>query len=143
MQTIKPLAKTGNMRRDLFELVKNKQHLLTAKMVTDTMEQAGYNPGSASTALVQMKKAGLVTSDANKRLYLLTETYRTFDNPYYNKLNKKPARPAKAGKSVGIAALAAPSPVRTELTAERVLAHISVAEAHKLYVELGKMFGGK
>ena len=138
---ITPITKTGNMRRDLFKLIQHNEHKLTGKMLCDEVERMGYNPASAHSAVTQMKRAKILTSDADSRLYLLTQTYTTFTNPYTPK-SKKP-------KSAGIAALAVPEPEKKpvqivmHMTAEKVLASIGVAEAHKLYVELGKMFGGK
>lgn len=157
MQSTTQFTKSGNMRRDLFAFIKDNQYKFTARHVNDTFEGLGYNPGSVHTALVQMKRAGMVTADANSRLYTLTETYKTFNNPYttVSHAKKKAAKATKTTKSAGIAALAGPvaapaavpaykvEPVPTVLTSEYVMARIGVAEAHKLYIELGKMFGGK
>jgi len=157
MQPTTQITKSGNMRRDLFAFIKDNAYKYTARHVTDKFEELGYNAGSAHTALVQMKRAGIVTADANSRLYTLTETYKTFNNPYtaVSRARKKAAKAVKTTKSAGIAALAGPvaapaavpaykvEPMPTVLTAEYVMARIGVAEAHKLYVELGKMFGGK
>lgn len=157
MQSTTQFTKSGNMRRDLFAFIKDNQYKFTARHVNDTFEGLGYNPGSVHTALVQMKRAGMVTADANSRLYTLTETYKTFNNPYttVSHAKKKAAKATKTTKSAGIAALAGPvaapaavpaykvEPVPTVLTSEYVMARIGVSEAHKLYVELGKMFGGK
>ena len=154
MQSTTQFTKSGNMRRDLFAFIKDNQYKFTARHVNDTFEGLGYNPGSVHTALVQMKKAGMFASDANGKLYTITETYKSFTNPY-NPKYKKPKKTKAATKSAGIAALAGPvaapaavpaykiEPVPTALTAEYVMARIGVSEAHKLYVELGKMFGGK
>lgn len=151
MQSTTQFTKSGNMRRDLFAFIKDNAYKYTARHVTDKFEELGYNAGSAHTALVQMKRAGIVTADANSRLYTLTETYKTFNNPYttVSRAKKKAAKAVKTAKSAGIAALAVPEPEKKpvqivmHMTAEKVLASIGVAEAHKLYVELGKMFGGK
>lgn len=154
MQPTTQVTKSGNMRRDLFAFIKDNAYKYTARHVTDKFEELGYNAGSAHTALVQMKRAGIVTADANSRLYTLTETYKTFNNPYTT-VSRAKKKAAKTTKSAGIAALAGPvaapaavpaykvEPMPTALTAEYVMARIGVAEAHKLYVELGKMFGGK
>ena len=151
MQSTTQVTKSGNMRRDLFAFIKDNAYKYTARHVTDKFEELGYNAGSAYTALVQMKRAGIVGSDANSHLYTLTETYKTFNNPYTTVSRAK----KKAVKAAGIAALAGPvaapaavpaykvEPVPTALTADYVMARIGVSEAHKLYVELGKMFGGK
>lgn len=133
-----------NMRHDAFALVKSNPHRFTAKEALNKLAAMGYKPNSLHTLLVQMKKAGMFATDANSKLYTLTETYQSFSNPY-NPTYKKP----KKIKPAGIAALAVPEPEKKpvqivmHMTAEKVLASIGVAEAHKLYVELGKMFGGK
>lgn len=153
-QTTTVEIKAKNMRHDAFLLVKNSPYKNTIKEATEKLVSMGYNGGSAHTALIQMKKAGMLASDANSRLYTLTETYQSFTNPYKPKY-KKPKKTKAAVKSAGIAALAGPvaapaavpaykvEPMPTVLTSEYVMARIGVAEAHKLYVELGKMFGGK
>ena len=142
--------KATNMRHDAFALVKTNPNRYTPKDATAQLVAMGHKESSAHVALVQMKKAGMFASDANGKLYTITETYKSFTNPY-NPKYKKP----KKTKPTGIAALAGPvaapaavpaykvEPVPTALTAEYVMARIGVAEAHKLYVELGKMFGGK
>lgn len=136
--------KARNMRHDAFALVKSNPHRFTAKEALNKLAAMGYKPNSLHTLLVQMKKAGMFATDANSKLYTLTETYKSFSNPY-NPTYKKP----KKVKATGIAALAVPEPEKkpvqivTHMTAEYVMARIGVSEAHKLYVELGKMFGGK
>ena len=143
-----------NMRHDAFALVKTNPNRYTPKDATAQLVSMGHKESSAHVALVQMKKAGMFASDANGKLYTITETYKSFTNPY-NPKYKKPKKTKAATKSAGIAALAGPvaapaavpaykvEPMPTALTAEYVMARIGVAEAHKLYVELGKMFGNK
>ena len=142
-QTTTVEIKPRNMRHDAFALVKSNPHRFTAKEALNKLAAMGYKPNSLHTLLVQMKKAGMFSTDANSKLYTLTETYQSFSNPY-NPTYKKP----KKIKPAGIAALAVPEPEKKpvqivmHMTAEKVLASIGVAEAHKLYMELSKMFGG-
>lgn len=143
-----------NMRHDAFALVKSNPNKYAPKDATAQLVRMGHKESSAHVALVQMKKAGMFASDANGKLYTITETYKSFTNPY-NPKYKKPKKAKPAAKSAGIAALAGPvaapaavpaykvEPMPTVLTSEYVMARIGVSEAHKLYVELGKMFGGK
>lgn len=142
-----------NMRIDAFDLIKRAPNKYTLKTATDVLVDMGYKPGSVHTSLIQMKKAGMLEADANGHLYTITERYVPFANPYVTtkKRTTKASKARTSAKGAGIAALttqdaapqAQPARLVIPMTAEKVLASIGVAEAHKLYVELGKMFGGK
>ena len=167
MQTI---IKTGNLSRDIFNHIKNGE--FTRDEVAESMASVGYIKKSAQSLIAQMLRNGLLT-DKNERLYPLLPEYAPVANPTrpspvrtYNRRKPRTSKaktketPKAAQAPAGLAALPVMKdevtgvtqtperniiPVRlTRLqTADEVLANMSVAEAHKLYLELAKIFGGK
>lgn len=165
-KTVNPtfsITKTNNLSRDLFNYI--KQGTFTREEVRKAMEGVGYNGHSASSLITQMVRVGMLIAEGDTVRTNMAE-YKPISNPTknnpsrtYNRkstTNKPHTKPsAKTHKAAGLAALEAtsvtssaprePNPARLVRlqTAADVLANMSVVEAHKLYVELGKMFGGK
>lgn len=152
------IVRTGNLSRDLFHYV--QQGLYTRIQVAAAMALIGYSKKSASSITTQMLKAGLLVL-RDGRLCTTSADYAPVANPTKTYPVRKYVRQATPTtksreakpKAAGLAALkeTTPAPVQEVKpvrlvrmqTADEVLANMSVAEAHKLYVELGKMFGGK
>ena len=152
---------TGNATRDTFEFIRLNSRKYTQVQLADGMARLGYKKNSVQALMTQMKRNGMIQLDPDGRLFTTLSEYKAFSNPYKaNPVGQrlKTKRKGKRGAtSAGIAALAAPpvqptpptlpnpNPARLVRlqTAAEVLANLSVAEAHKLYVELGKLFGGK
>lgn len=151
------ITKTGNLSRDLFNYT--KQGAYTRQQVTAAMESVGYVRKSAQSIITQLVRSSMVC-ERDGRLYPLQAEYAPIKNPTkpsptrsYTRRQLKPAKPAKQTKAAGLAALNETKPepaqeakpvrlVRLQ-SATEVLANMSVVEAHKLYVELGKIFGAK
>ena len=157
-QTPLAITKTGNLSRDLFNCA--QQRLQTRVQLSDAMESVGYNKVSARSLITQMIRAGVMAYQGDVLITLIPE-YAPVGNPskpspqrtYTRKNLLKPVKPIKTPKAAGLAALPVtkeeapqqPTPARLVRmqTATEVLANMSVVEAHKLYVELAKIFGGK
>lgn len=139
---------TGNASRDTFEFIKLNPRKHTHAEAVRAIVQLGYKSNTVHSLITQMKRAGLVNTDAGDLLYTEKTVYVPFTNPYKASLakSKTKAKPQKAG----IAALpvqAAEAPVERKqlvlkMTADDVLNKLDVKEAFKLYQELAKMFGG-
>lgn len=145
---------TGNATRDIFAMVQQNQHKHTPKDMLDVMAQHGHVPQTVSSLITQMKRVGLIAEDDSRHLYT---TYNEFISLHklaktLPKIKTKPkhAKPKKAGltalvpdtMTVSTSNTITPQPA-TVWTADNVLKNIGVAEAAKLYAELGKLFGGK
>lgn len=162
--TITPhtIVKTGNLSRDVFKYV--QQGLFTRIQVADAMSNVGYVRKSASSIVTQMLKSGMLALHDGRLVTTIPE-YAPVANPTKpvpprEYIRRKPlnikSREAKPKQAAGLAALKetkaepAQAPVQEKparlvrmQTAAEVIANMSVIEAHKLYVELGKMFGNK
>ena len=145
---------TGNATRDIFAMVQQNQHKYTPKDMLDVMAQYNHGAKTVSSLIAQMRRAGLIFSDNDGRLFTTFDEFVSL-----HKLTKKTpkiktkarqAKPQKAGltalvpdtMTVSAVSTVAPQPA-TVWTADNVLKNIGVAEAAKLYAELGKLFGGK
>ena len=157
-------TKTGNATKDIFEYIKLHGHSYTPMQVTETMVQQGYVASSVSSLIAQMKTRGLIALDDNGRLYPLMQEFRSLHSlkpikaltrKGRAKAKDRPAKPPAAGLTalvpdtagVNVNTITLPptlgqAPAHV-WTAENVLRNIGVAEAAKLYAELGKLFGGK
>lgn len=139
------LTVTGNASKDTFNLIKDNPYGYTHSTAAKKLIEHGYKSTSVHSLITQMKKAGILSADNDGMLYTTQAEYKPFANPYKSKPVGRKAR----GKptSAGIAALkvdtaqAAPA-TPAKLDAETILANIGIKEAHKLYMELSKMFGG-
>lgn len=145
---------TGNATRDIFAMVQQNQHKHTPKDMLDVMAQHGHVPQTVSSLITQMKRVGLIAEDDSRHLYT---TYNEFISLHklaktLPKIKTKPkhAKPKKAGltalvpDTMTVSTLSTITPQPTTVwTADNVLKNIGVAEAAKLYAELGKLFGGK
>jgi hypothetical protein len=141
---------TGNATRDTFEFVKLNARQYTPLEVVDLMAQHGYVTSSVSSLITQMKIRGMVALDDSGRLYPLIQEFRSL-----HQLKPIKALTRKGRVKAKIGTVLAPQPVNTITipstveahgpiwTADNVLKNIGVAEAAKLYAELGKLFGGK
>lgn len=142
---------TGNTTRDIFAVVQQNQHKYTPKDMLGVLEPYGHGANTVSSLITQMKRVGLIAEDDSRHLYT---TYNEFIS--LHKLAKPAAKKhiVKKSKKAGLTALVPdtmtvstlstvmPQPA-TVWTADNVLKNIGVAEAAKLYAELGKLFGGK
>jgi hypothetical protein len=159
-------TKTGNMSKDTFDYVKENASLLTQAKAAHDMAAMGYKYASVQALITQMKKNGMMRLDSYNKLYVTQDEYKPFVNPYLDKTKAKQnkAQRKEALKKIkaqttaqqqaqawaGIAALQAPATpvpvavpeqVATKWDADTVLENMSIKEAHKLWVELSKMFG--
>ena len=146
-------AKTGNASKDTFEVVRLHPLTYTPAQLCDVMTQHGYLKTSVSSLITQMKRVGILRAGERGFLYTAHKEFVSL-HQLGKKLKAKPTKQAKP-KSAGLTALVPDTANTITLsttlgqapahvwTAENVLMHIGVSEAHKLYVELGKMFGGK
>lgn len=145
---------TGNATRDIFAMVQQNQHTHTPKDMLGVLEPYGHGAKTVSSLIAQMRRAGLIFSDNDGRLFTTFDEFVSL-----HKLTKKTpkiktkarhAKPKKAGltalvpdtMTVSTSNTITPQPA-TVWTADNVLKNIGVAEAAKLYAELGKLFGGK
>lgn len=149
----------SNVSRASFYLVRDNPGLTRDEAVTKLIEQ-GHKAVSATSLLGQMLRARMIMQDANGKLSAVVRDYEplTVLRKTKTKVKAKAAKPVKAAtdrKQITIVSretgevlnpklvepIATPVPT-TMQTAESVLASMSVAEAHKLWVALNKMFGG-
>lgn len=154
-----PFAKTGNATKDTFEVVRLHPLTYTPMQLTSVMTQHGYKRQSVGSLIVQMKRVGLIK--AGERGFLYTDRSEFISLHQLGKKFKakavkqvkqvKHAKPKKAGLTALVPDTASTITLPSTLgqapahvwTAENVLMNINVAEAAKLYAELGKLFGGK
>ena len=144
---------TGNMTRDTFEFVRLNPDKYTQEQATNALAHLGYKKNSVSSVLTQMRRSGHVALSIDHKLHTLANSYTPLHNPYKIKVKAKKKFKAKVKPAPvaaqGIAALAADTatitvqpPVKTQWSAETVLAHMGIKEAYRLYTELAKYFGG-
>lgn len=150
---------TNNVSRDTFYCVKDNPGK-TATEITLLLVGRGHKLSSVTSLLSQMVRARMIMEDDRGGLTAVLKEYTPIQINGHKKRGAKFAetqrkkvvvvkrRAVDASATapepiIGGPAPATLSPLPTLPTAESVLASLSVAEAHKLYVELSKMFGGK
>ena len=150
MQT-NSFVKTGNASQDTFAFIQRHAGCYTTRDTAEILRTQGYKVTSTSSLITQMRRAGLVGLDDSGHLVPLKDAYvplHRLAKPAAKKRIVK--KPKKAGLTalvpdtvtVSAVSTVAPQPA-TVWTADNVLKNIGVAEAAKLYAELGKLFGGK
>lgn len=154
MTTLKP---TGNATRDIFTFIKTNGHKYTQAETAHAVARMGYKAASVHAVLTQMKRSGMAQADTNGFLFTTMDEYKPLSNPYKANPVGNPRKTKIKKQTQGIAALpvtpitpVTPSEVPKASvrlvrlqSADEVMANMSVAEAHKLYVALDKMFGSK
>ena len=140
---------TNNVTRATFDYVKNSPRQ-SCKEICAALEKDGYKPSSVGSLLTQFVKNGLCVRDANGNYTTAVNEYSPIKVRKQVKAKQVIAK-AKATRSQGIAALSPqPTPrvapprehVATAWDAETVINNIGLKQAHALYKELGKYFGG-
>ena len=134
--------------RDVFNYIHANPYTFTSTEVIKHLKTLGFKSTSVSSLITQMKRNGMVIASAMGRLSTTILEYKPIVNPYTSKKAYKAAKEKKANAkaepaSAGIAALTPAKEVKTTWDAETALANLSVKDAHALWVELNKMFGGK
>ena len=129
---------TNNVTRATFEYIKANPVSASGDVVR-ALEQRGYKPSSIGSLLTQFIKKGLCTRDAQNRYSVAVSEYVPMKA---NKQVKQVIQKAKATRGEGIAALSPQPTVKLVWDADTVINNIGLKQAHALYVELGKYFGG-
>ena len=145
---------TNNVTRATFEYVQNNPQK-SCKEICTALAQLGYKASSVGSLLTQFVKNGLCVRDANNNYSTLVKEYAPIKINKQTKAKHTKAKQviekAKATRGEGIAALSPQStqratPPREHITtawdAETVINNIGLKQAHALYKELGKYFGG-
>lgn len=162
---MKSFTKTGVCSHDVFAYVNANRHIYTPPLVAAALTDMGYRKSSVFALITQMKRNGMLKLDDNGFLTTTQDEYTPFANPYPKYSNPpvkvknttpslkraKKARTdledaltyvrAQVQPQAGLMALQPTKPAPAVLTADSVLASMSVSEAFKLYQELAKMFG--
>jgi len=134
---------TNNVTRATFEYIKANPKSASGE-VGRALEKHGFKPSSVGSLLTQFIKSGLCTRDENNRYSVAVDEYV----PMKAKAKLKPIRAkqviqkAKATRGEGIAALSPQPTVKLVWDADTVINNIGLKQAHALYIELGKYFGG-
>ena len=134
---------TNNVTRATFEYVKANP-MSSSGEVSRALEKQGYKPSSIGSLLTQFIKSGLCTRDEHNRYSTAVDEYA----PMKAKSKLKPIhakqviQKAKATRGEGIAALSPQPTVKLVWDADTVINNIGLKQAHALYTELGKYFGG-
>jgi hypothetical protein len=131
---------TNNVTRATFDFVKNNPHK-SRKTICAALEKDGYKPTSVDSLLTQFVKHGLCVRDANSNYTTAVSEY----TPIKVRKQIKAAQviqKAKITRGEGIAALSAQPMVKLVWDADTVINNIGLKQAHALYKELGKYFGG-
>jgi predicted transcriptional regulator len=131
---------TNNVTRATFEYVKNNPVCASGE-VSRALEQRGYKPSSVGSLLTQFVKKGLCTRDAQNRYSVAVSEYVPMKAPKKLKAAQV-IQKAKATRGEGIAALSPQPTVKLVWDADTVINNIGLKQAHALYLELGKYFGG-
>jgi len=143
---------TNNVTRATFDYVKNNPQKV-CKDICVALEKDGYKASSIGSLLTQFIKNGLCTRDEQGRYTAVVNEYSPIKvrKQLKAKQAKQVIEKAKATRGQGIAALSPqPTPratpprehVATAWDAETVINNIGLKQAHALYKELGKYFGG-
>jgi hypothetical protein len=142
----------NNVSRATFYFVRDNPGLTRDQAIASLVAQ-GHKAASVPTLMSQMVRARLIMEDEMGGLSAVVREYEPLSS--LKKKIKPRASTEKAerkqitivSKATGEVLNAKPLPVLeavvpTMQTAESVLASMSVAEAHKLWTALNKMFGG-
>jgi predicted transcriptional regulator len=149
---------TNNVSRETFNFVKNNP-AQSYTTITEALEKRGFKKTSVASLLTQFVKQGLVGRDEDGVYYAVAEEYSPLKSTKKFKAEgKRKSKIVKAPRSSGIAALKVEPkpkkekvevtgvsvipPVKTSWDAETVINNIGLKQAHALYKELGKYFGG-
>jgi len=143
---------TNNVTRATFDYVKNNPRQ-SCKTICKALEKQGYKPASVGSLLTQFVKHGLCTRDNMHNYTTAVSEYTPIKvrKQLKAKQAKQVIEKAKATRGQGIAALSPqPTPratpprehITTAWDAETVINNIGLKQAHALYKELGKYFGG-
>jgi len=143
---------TNNVTRATFDYVKNNPRQ-SCKEICAALEKDGYKPSSVGSLLTQFVKHGLCTRDNMHNYTTAVSEYTPIKvrKQLKAKQAKQVIEKAKATRGQGIAALSPqPTPratpprehITTAWDAETVINNIGLKQAHALYKELGKYFGG-
>jgi hypothetical protein len=131
---------TNNVTRATFEYVKANP-MSPSGEVSRALEKQGYKPSSIGSLLTQFIKKGLCTRDAQNRYSVAVPEYVPMKAPKKLKAAQV-IQKAKATRGQGIAALSPQPTVKLVWDADTVINNIGLKQAHALYIELGKYFGG-
>jgi len=153
---------TNNVSRETFNFVKNNP-AQTHLTITEAMAKRGFKKTSVASLLTQFVKQGMMSRDEDGVYYAEVEEYTPLKSTKkYRAEGTRKSKVVKAPRSQGIAALkvepklkkkeasltgvipsAMPAPViTTAWDAETIISNIGLKQAHALYKELGKYFGG-
>ncbi len=143
---------TGNISRDTFNFVRdnNGKYIQSAVVNAVIKLNAGYKKNSVSAVVTQLKRAGTFVQQPDGTLFATASEYVPLRNVYGSKKSKAKAKAKAKAKPIlqGLAALAADTAAAAAPRAESawdantVLANMGIKEAHRLYLELAKYFGG-
>jgi hypothetical protein len=149
---------TNNVSRETFNYVRDNPNS-TGKQIMDALEARGFTRNSVGSLLTQCSRQGLIARKDNGQYIALASEYQPLKASkqlYKEKAKAKAAAKNKASKPAkpkpkleqGIAALKVEPRVeekptiKTAWDAETVINNIGLKQAHALYKELGKYFGG-
>jgi predicted transcriptional regulator len=153
---------TNNVSRETFNFVKNNP-AQTHQTVTEALAKRGFKKTSVASLLTQFVKQGMLSRDEDGVYYAEAEEYSPLKaTKKFKAEGKRKSKIVKSPRSHGIAALkvepklkkkeasltgvipsAVPAPVvTTAWDAETIISNIGLKQAHALYKELGKYFGG-
>jgi hypothetical protein len=122
---------SNNVCRETFFAVKQNPGLTRPQLVK-LLGEKGFRYSSTTSLLSRMRRQGLIYADADDRLYV---TY-----PDYTPLKSDAALKKKKVKVKANDTPAAPTP-QVGLTAESIIATISLSEAKRLFTALAEFFG--
>ena len=140
MKHIPHFKVTNNVTRATFDYVKNNPRQ-SCKTICKALEKHGYKPSSIGSLLTQFVKNGLCVKDANGNYTTIANEYSPVKASKRLKTNQV-IQKAKATRGEGIAALSPQPTVKLVWDADTVINNIGLKQAHALYIELGKYFGG-
>jgi hypothetical protein len=160
----KPFGITNNISRVTFDYIKNNPGS-TRKEIIEALEHQGFNSGSTSSLVAQLRRNGMI-HDKDNLYYADAAEYRPLKSLKALKKMEEatPKRKYTKRDVTGIGALlkakldSTPMPIVSEHTApkqrgfmttlvrtkspEDILKDMTVYQAHDLYTHLKKMFGG-
>ena len=131
---------TNNVTRATFDYVKNNPHK-SRKTICAALEKEGYKSTSVDSLLTQFVKHGLCVKDANGNYTTIVNEYKPIKVSKQLKAAQV-IQKAKVTRGEGIAALSPQPTVKLVWDADTVINNIGLKQAHALYKELGKYFGG-
>lgn len=144
---------TNNVTRATFEHVKRNPKQTHAQ-ICEEMVRRGFKQNSVGSLITQFTKQGMFQRDEDGRYTAITNEYIPLKSTKKFKAEgKRKTKTVKSPRSAGIAALKVvpkeevpttinTSSVTTAWDAETVINNIGLKQAHALYKELGKYFGG-